>query len=208
MADHFPSNFPFPKVIYHKTNHSTHDCPQEGGRRRNPHDRRATVPFPFFFWPYKANTAPTSASAIAPCALTNPVAAGPAAPFPLSLATILWLAVTAAWTPKVVPVTTWPFTVVVTVAALGDAVVLVPHPLHVPVQLDQGPQPAVQVLQLQSLPPHGPCEFQPEPGPPQGPEPEDQDPGGPGRPVERADTQLDQPEEPEPQPLGAPVMVG
>lgn len=95
--------------------------------------------------------------------------------------------------------------VVVMVAASGLAVVVL-QPDQVPVQVDHGPHPAVQVLQAQSVPPQGPLLFQPRPGPPQGPPPELQPPGGPGKAVLQADIQEDQPAGP--QPDGAPVIVG
>ena len=120
------------------------------------------------------------------------------------------LAVCTACTPKVVPVTTWPLTVVVTVAGLGLAVV-VEQPLHVPDQELNGPQPPVQVDQAQPGPPHGPLLFHPAPGPPQGPPPDCQPPGGPGSAVEQAETHEPQPAEPlphGPQLPGAPVMEG
>lgn len=51
-----------------------------------------------------------------------------------------------AWMPNVVPVITVPFTVVVTVAGSGVAVVL-EQPDHKPVHEEKGPQPAVHVVQ-------------------------------------------------------------
>jgi len=123
----------------------------------------------------------------------------------------LVLAAATAWMPKVVPVMTlaWPSVVmvVVMVAGLGVAVV-VEQPDQVPVHELNGPQPAVHVVhepQLTSLAlvPHGPPQPPAPPGPPKppgppqppcpdhGPLPGAQPLGAPGRPVDRAETQLD-----------------
>ena len=151
---------------------------------------------PEFISNHRAMTAPARARARAP----DPGRERPVGP----ALKLLTLAVCTAWTPKVVPVSTSPLMVVVMVAASGLAVVVL-QPDQVPVHDDHGPQPAVQVLQAQSVPPQGPLLFQPIPGPPHGPPPF-QPPGGPGRAVLQADTHEDQPEGPQPE--GAPVMVG
>lgn len=99
--------------------------------------------------------------------------------------------------------------VVVTVAGEGVAVVEL-QPDQVPVQLENGPHPAVQVDHAQLGPPQGPLLFQPLPGPPHGPPPDDHPPGGPGRAVEQAETQELQPlpEAPQGPPCGPFVIVG
>jgi len=140
-----------------------------------------------------------------------PTTLAPAASFELGVEVELtvWLAVCTACTPNVVPVTTCPLMVVVTVAGCGVAVVVL-HPLQMPDQVDCGPQPPVHVDHAQFGPPHGPLLFHPMPGPPH--VPEVQLPGGPGSAVEHADNHELQPLEPGPQGPGPPkapdVMVG
>jgi len=140
-----------------------------------------------------------------------PTALTPAASFELCVVVAVALAVCTACTPNVVPVTTCPLTVVVTVAGCGDAVVVL-HPLQMPDQVECGPQPPVHVDHAQFGPPHGPLLFHPMPGPPHAPEV--QLPGGPGSAVEHADTHELQPLEPGPQgpgpgpPQPPDVMVG
>lgn len=90
---------------------------------------------------------------------------------PLSELPVVVAAATA-WIPKVVPVMTWVeppvVTVVVMVAGTGEAVVEL-QPDQVPVQEENGPQPAVQVVHASqlmplALVPHGPPKG--PPGPP------------------------------------------
>ena len=136
---------------------------------------------------YIAKAAPTMATAKAP-GLPTPATCGAA----LSEVEVVATAVSRAWIPNVVPVSICPLTVVVTVAGEGVAVVEL-QPDQVPVQLEKGPQPAVQVDHAQLGPPHAPLLCQPLPGPPHGPVPDDQPPGGPRRAPEQAETQELQP---------------
>jgi len=89
---------------------------------------------------------------------------------PLSELAVVVAAATA-WIPKVVPVMTCVeppvVTVVVIVAGMGEAVVLL-QPDQVPVQEENGPQPAVQVVHESQL---IPLALVPH-GPPNGPPPE------------------------------------
>jgi hypothetical protein len=108
-------------------------------------------------------------------------------------------------------------TVVVIVAGDGVAVVVL-QPDQVPVQLENGPQPPVHVVQASqfmplALVPHGPLPPPKPPGPPgppwppnppwppHGPLPGPQPEGAPGRAVEQAETQDDHALDPQP-PLG------
>jgi hypothetical protein len=73
------------------------------------------------------------------------IPAATAAKAPMPRAVLTWTAMepapepdSTAWMPKVVPVTTWPLTVVVTVAGTGSSVVL-EQPDQVPVHDEKGP---------------------------------------------------------------------
>lgn len=89
-----------------------------------------------------------------------------------------------ACTPNVVPLTTCvvpPVVIVVVISAGAGVFVVLEHPLHTPVQLLAGPQPAVQVVQSPQLTPLAFVPHGPPPGP-QPPAPPPPKPPGPPQP--------------------------